>query len=124
MQCPPHFFVYWIESDRRAYIGATVDPRRRLRQHNGELAGGASRTRGRQWRFVTVVYGFRTWIETLQFEWALRRAFRGCQTRAARRNALHGVTCRLRWTSRAPLAAEVPLVILDDDALSAAGLGD
>ena len=34
------YFVYWIQSGRRAYIGATVNLQKRLRQHNGEIAGG------------------------------------------------------------------------------------
>lgn len=37
----------------RTYVGVTTDVARRLRQHNGELAGGARFTRGRgPWRLV------------------------------------------------------------------------
>lgn len=41
----------------RSYVGYTVDPRRRLRQHNGEIKGGARRTRkgGGGWAFLFVI---------------------------------------------------------------------
>lgn len=41
----------------RTYVGVATDHERRLRQHNGELVGGARSTRaGRPWR-LGAIYG-------------------------------------------------------------------
>lgn len=65
------FFCYLLHSgNTKTYIGATVDPDRRLRQHNGELVGGARRTSGLQWKRALYVGGFPDWTAALQFEWA------------------------------------------------------
>ena len=44
-------------SGRSTYVGYTIDPARRLRQHNGLLAGGAKGTSGGRgcWRFLFIV---------------------------------------------------------------------
>lgn len=48
------------------YIGFTVNPRRRIRQHNGELRSGAWRThRKRPWDMVLCVYGFSSQVTHL-----------------------------------------------------------
>lgn len=68
--------VYCLQSQAVAkstatYIGFTVNPYRRLRQHNGEVSSGARRTSKRQpWRFVAIVCGFPAHVIGLQFEWA------------------------------------------------------
>ncbi|BDA45873.1 probable structure-specific endonuclease subunit SLX1 at N-terminal half [Coccomyxa sp. Obi] len=55
----------------KTYIGFTVNPKRRIRQHNGEISAGAYKTKsGRPWGMVLVVYGFPTKVQALQFEWA------------------------------------------------------
>ncbi|GMH90337.1 hypothetical protein TrST_g1366 [Triparma strigata] len=62
---PPQqgYIVYCLKSttSSRTYIGSTNDLKRRLRQHNGELAGGAKSTHsGRPWIVGTTVSGFGT----------------------------------------------------------------
>ena len=106
--------VYLLVDPRnRTYIGATVDLRRRLRQHNGELVGGARRTSAGTWSVALYVSGFHEWRDALRFEYAWRRACRrprGVGV-AWRQRALATLMQRERWSSTSPLAATVPLVV-------------
>lgn len=62
------YFCYLIKSYNKTYIGITNNLKKRLRQHNGELTGGAKCTRGSEWYYHTVVGPF-TINEALRFEW-------------------------------------------------------
>jgi structure-specific endonuclease subunit SLX1 len=112
------YFVYWIHSGARSYIGATVSPERRIRQHNRELKGGARRTHQGHWKLVCTVSGFRTWKEALQFEWAFKFYTRRCRGMQSRAQRLGYVISRERWTSNSPLSSTVPLSVKFEEDLS------
>ena len=70
-------YILATEDDSATYVGATIDPDRRLRQHNKELAGGARATgarvgAGHTWRRLCRISGFPDNHAALQFEWRLK----------------------------------------------------
>ena len=72
------WFVYLlstVDTPIRTYVGATLDVDRRLRQHNGELSGGARATSTVPggWYRVCYVSGFENQREALRFEWWWKR---------------------------------------------------
>ncbi|MFA6159151.1 MAG: GIY-YIG nuclease family protein [Candidatus Paceibacterota bacterium] len=69
--------------ERLTYIGYTLDVGRRLRQHNGEIVGGAKYTRGHQWSVQCWVEGFTNNIEALRFEWAWKHATKSTKMKRA-----------------------------------------
>ena len=138
-------FVYMLEStDGSTYIGATVDLKRRLRQHNGEIKGGAKRTtskvsKDKTWRRVCYVSQFPDWTATLQFEWRwkqLSRKYPSSMVPLERRmSALHDLLTLSQSTSKAvpydkweqkPIVhienhTETCLVFLDSEAYNVVG---
>ena len=73
------WFCYCLISDSgKTYIGATVDLDHRLRQHNGEIKGGARATSMEPgtWRRVCHVSGFPDNHSALQFEWRWKQLSR------------------------------------------------
>jgi putative endonuclease len=83
------FYVYviqgqaWVDNLCRIrvgpyYVGSSSDPSRRLRQHNGEITGGARTTRARRPWSACALYGpYGSRSEALRAEYALKRQKRG-----------------------------------------------
>ena len=65
--------LYLLENsdNKRTYLGVTVDIKRRLRQHNGDLVGGARYTKSNKgegiWILKTIINGL-TKSEALSYE--------------------------------------------------------
>jgi len=97
------------------YVGITNDPARRLRQHNGEIAGGAkytTRTKGGVWKFLYIVSGFPNSSSAGQWEWRLhrrgKRLNRSCVV-CNRLAALRQTAQMEKVTARAPPNASLVL---------------
>lgn len=56
------------------YNGFTVDPWKRIRQHNGEIKGGAKYTQNKgTWEYCMLMTGFKTASNALSCEWRIRK---------------------------------------------------
>lgn len=107
------YLVYCIQSSRspgRTYVGCTNNFKRRLRQHNGEITGGARSTRSekmRPWRPVFHVTGLNK-REALQLEWALKhKRVSGASGVTGRKRTLAHVMRLPRWCTRATPTHEI-----------------
>ena len=74
-----YFLATCDAGSQKTYIGVTPDLSRRLRQHNGEFAGGAKATAGRLWERIGHVTGFPDHRAALQFEWRWKQISRRIQ---------------------------------------------
>uniref|UniRef100_A0A1S3CFH5 GIY-YIG domain-containing protein n=1 Tax=Cucumis melo TaxID=3656 RepID=A0A1S3CFH5_CUCME len=69
---PKQWCVYLIISSNspiKTYVGVTLDFDRRLKQHNGEIKGGAKATQaGRPWICACTIHGFKDQSQACEFE--------------------------------------------------------
>lgn len=75
------WYVYLLSSGTRTYVGSTTDPGRRLRQHNGELRGGARATQGKKWMMVAYISGFPDRSSACRWEKIVKLRARGYKKR-------------------------------------------
>ena len=104
------YYVYILQDcdSNRTYVGFTVDINRRLKQHNGLLAGGAKYTRtSKKWIIAAYLTGFPDNISALQCEWRLKNPFgpkkRGKSGIIGRLNALKYILDLDKFTSKSTI---------------------
>ncbi len=72
------YYCYIIRSTNPSYPnstynGSTNNLKRRLRQHNGEIVGGAKATKNKgPWKYYVIWEGFESKIEALSCEWRIK----------------------------------------------------
>lgn len=72
---PSDHLCYILKSSvsNRTYIGYTINFPHRIRQHNGDIVGGAKRTmKGRPWYPICLIRGFYEASSALRFEYRLQ----------------------------------------------------
>ena len=67
------YCVYLIKSENLTYVGMTNDFLHRIRQHNGEIKGGAKYTsRKKNWYPILIIDGFTDKKSACQCEWKMK----------------------------------------------------
>ena len=98
--------------NRCTYNGYTVNLKRRLRQHNQEIKGGAkytSNAANKSWFVIAHVTGYPDMVNALQCEWRIKhpdnKRKRGAKYRgsAGRLIGLNEVLKLDRWTSKSTI---------------------
>ena len=108
------------------YNGSTNNPRRRLRQHNEEICGGARYTHGRGggWEIYALLTGFPDHKNALSCEWVIKHTNGKPGKRPREHLGVHGRIVGLnrilrldRWTKQCAIKnADIPLTLyLADD---------
>lgn len=88
------YLVYLLKCENYSYVGMTNDIFKRLRQHNGEIKGGARYTSKRKgWYPVLIIDGFQDMKSAMQCEWRLKHFARG-------HGGVRGVKGKLKYLSK------------------------
>ena len=105
---------YIIFNGNFSYVGITNNLKRRIRQHNQEIKGGAKYTRmiGPGWNFACYISGFKTKNDALKFEWALKhvkpKKLGGIENRV---DKLFKLIYKKYWTKNSPCSINYKLTI-------------
>lgn len=109
--------------NNKTYNGYTVNPAKRLRQHNGEIKGGAKATSTvKGWYIIALLSGFPNDVNALQCEWRIKHPTNSRKRLAkhcgpeGRIKGLNEVLKLDRWTSNSTVdnrSFDITVKILD-----------
>lgn len=79
-----YLYLLWNSRLNRTYLGVTTDPKRRLRQHNKEIKGGAKSTSkgAPDWQMFCMIEGFGSQSEVMRWEKIIKLRCKGLESRA------------------------------------------
>jgi putative endonuclease len=114
-----NYKCYIIFNDNFSYVGITNNLKRRIRQHNCEIKGGAKYTsliNSRlitNWNYACYIDGFKTKNDALKFEWALKHVKPRYKSGIINRiNKLLILLNKEKWTNNSPPALNYKLKIV------------
>lgn len=94
------------ENSNCTYNGSTNNIWRRIRQHCGEISGGAKATKGKKWEYYAIMTGFTNHQNALSCEWRIKhptnkkkRPLKYCGIKG-RIAGLNEVLCQEKWTQQ------------------------
>lgn len=95
------YILRCIDEGKRnlTYNGSTNNIYKRLRQHNGQISGGAKATNGKQWEVYSIIIGCVDHSHNLSLEWAIKH-IEGSGKKHVRPAKYCGVAGRIKGLSR------------------------
>lgn len=100
----------YLPHANRTYNGYTNNLSKRIRQHNGEIVGGAKYTKkygNKQWNYLAIISGYPDYHNALQSEWRIKhpsgkpgRRLSCYNSPIGRLTGLAQVMCLERWTKQ------------------------
>jgi structure-specific endonuclease subunit SLX1 len=107
------YFCYFLKNTSEkyknyTYCGFTDNPKRRIRQHNEEIKGGAKATKGKNnsWEYLMLLGGFKTSNNALSCEWRMkhpdnqRKKSKKYSGISGRIKTLNEILLLLKWTDK------------------------
>lgn len=76
-------YLLWNHKLQQTYLGITTNLSRRVRQHTGQIKGGAKATKRERshWALISIVEGFKNRSEAMRWEKLVKLRCRGLTTR-------------------------------------------
>jgi predicted GIY-YIG superfamily endonuclease len=109
------YICYIIYNNNYSYVGITNNIKKRIRQHNGYISGGAKYTKmiGKGWNYLCYIKGFKNKIDALMFEWSIKHCMPKNKYGIINRiDKLYKILNKKYWTKRSPCSIDYNLTII------------
>ena len=111
-------FCYIITNGKKKYIGYTNNLKRRIRQHNCIIKGGAKATHGYKWKYLCIFSNFKSKIEGLQAEWRLKHTSKSRDIKEKLKSFFNYVDKNKKVSKNGSILKKYIIVYINKDLLS------